>query len=585
MAQQTQFKDTNISNEDCDISSSVINDYVNGTIGKLYDFTEFTFTNCGATGVNGPSIEQMRANYTAGWTRSNYLNVINGIQYWTVPENGSYNLIAAGAAGGDGLQTTGVICTGGRGVVVRSYVNLNKGDLLKILVGQKGSSGFGGGGGGGTFISYAYDNKPLLIAGGGGGGAVGGNDSRYTPIGNTIFIPGFDATVSKNGVSGNVNVQLQWDGGAGGTNGYGGFRGYGGGRGGGGFIGNGEDGASSFINGGIGQLNLGGFGGGGNSGGGGGGGGGYSGGGGGGGIKEQGGGGGGGGGSYDINGPGNIAKLYRGGFPSSITTSSMSGYNVGNGFVFIKSGLPLNSVAPIISSLVAYWDFGDASSYSGSGTTLNDISGQENTLTFSATPTYNASPPSMPFTTSLSATSSTAKSIYDFRANGLTMEVLFNHNGNTTNGFRVLSSIFNSASTYDSSYRTSFWAGQEIAYFGVGGQQYGYTNENGSNPIPLNGWTHFVITCSSWTGPNAIINTYLNRTNTCTNQSQSSSIDFDSTNIPYFFGLGRQAWQPTGFIGNIAIARIYNRVLSASEITTNYNSIRTMPGNPYNLTP
>ncbi|XP_078613471.1 uncharacterized protein LOC144883098 [Branchiostoma floridae x Branchiostoma japonicum] len=55
----------------------------------------------------------------------------------------------------------------GRGAVVRGTFQLQKGEVLKVLVGQEGGenkhSG-GVGGGGGTFVTKT-DNTPLIVAG------------------------------------------------------------------------------------------------------------------------------------------------------------------------------------------------------------------------------------------------------------------------------------------------------------------------------------------------------------------------------------------------------------------------------------
>ena len=118
---------------------------------------------------------------------------------------------------------------------------------------------------------------------------------------------------------------------------------------GGGFIGNGGDGCSgvttggfSFLNGGVGGVNVnsyanyngGGFGGGGGSWNGGGGGGGYS---GGGGSYQTNRTGGGGGGSYDINGVNNNATKYStwNNIMGTPPSTYNAGYNTGNGFVII----------------------------------------------------------------------------------------------------------------------------------------------------------------------------------------------------------------------------------------------------------
>ena len=249
----------------------------------LYTFTAFTFDNAGATGRTGPDLSACRTRYattapTATWaqdTTNKYLDMsTNGIQLWTVPATGSYTIRAVGAAGG-------TIGTFGRGRDIQTSTVLTKGEVIKILVGQKGTYNSNGSGGGGTFVVRGIQT-PIIVAGGGGG--RGGNPALEYINSN-----------ASSATSGNKGGD-----GSGTNNGAGGIDGAGGSAaaiyaaGGGGLLGAGGDsslsiGGASFISGGIGgsQGNPaggnGGFGGGGGSdnGGGGGGGGGYSGGGGG----------------------------------------------------------------------------------------------------------------------------------------------------------------------------------------------------------------------------------------------------------------------------------------------------------------
>lgn len=92
----------------------------------------------------------------------------------TVPANGIYRIKAIGASGG-GINSYNLRNTtnngpdggGGRGAVMSGEFSLIKGDVIKILVGQMGSSGYAShGGGGGTFVS-TLNNIPLIVAGGG----------------------------------------------------------------------------------------------------------------------------------------------------------------------------------------------------------------------------------------------------------------------------------------------------------------------------------------------------------------------------------------------------------------------------------
>ncbi len=156
-------------------------------VTALYDFTSHTFSNCGVTGKQGPSLSQMRSSYDtspANWDENPaFLNVTStGIQLWTVPEDGTYRITAAGAEGGCG---TGV--GAGRGAIMRGDFVLGVGDVIKILVGQQGGCNSDcGGGGGGSFVATDSD-VPLIVAGG-GAGAGGDNESRTNAVTSTTAL-------------------------------------------------------------------------------------------------------------------------------------------------------------------------------------------------------------------------------------------------------------------------------------------------------------------------------------------------------------------------------------------------------------
>ena len=139
---------------------------------SLYDFTTHTFTNCGATGREGPTLANCTSTYSDSWTdNTDYFNIqTQGIQEWTVPSNGTYTVEVWGAQGGD--VSSGL---GGKGARMRGDFALTSGTVIYIVVGQEGLSQNnnncnGGGGGGGTFFYKSGETNPLIVAGGGGGG-------------------------------------------------------------------------------------------------------------------------------------------------------------------------------------------------------------------------------------------------------------------------------------------------------------------------------------------------------------------------------------------------------------------------------
>jgi hypothetical protein len=89
------------------LDSEVLMYYLNGIWkplaepSSLYTFTEHTFHNAGASGRFGPNINQVRTAYSSTIWANTYINMIdNGIQLWTVPSTGLYQIRSTGASGG-----------------------------------------------------------------------------------------------------------------------------------------------------------------------------------------------------------------------------------------------------------------------------------------------------------------------------------------------------------------------------------------------------------------------------------------------------------------------------------------------------
>ncbi len=304
-----------------------------------------TFSNCGQTGQNGPSQAQCNSSYGQG-----VVNVSNGIQEWTVPSSGQWQIEVAGAQGGAGGSPT----VGGSGAIVRGTLSLNSGDVLRILVGQQGGTQpDGGGGGGGSYVELQGGNLLMAAGGGGGGNGFLGSTRGYSDGGN-----GRTSTIGGNSniLSGNYGNPAPGPGGGGVA--QGGSQGYGGGGavagGGGGYLNDGGLGSSAnegvgFLNGGAGgnggSTNDGGFGGGGggvSSSGYGGGGGGYS-GGGGGNWNSTTHGNGGGGGSFIAPSASNVATSdgnYAGSGTLNGPIQNLGSFRVGHGYVTLTRVCP-----------------------------------------------------------------------------------------------------------------------------------------------------------------------------------------------------------------------------------------------------
>jgi hypothetical protein len=231
------------------------------TQAPLFEFTSHTFDHARNTYTyRGPTLAQCQSAYNVTWdTNANYFTVVGtGVQQWTVPATGMYEIDAYGATGGTYYYDNKEYCSG-KGARIKGTFSLTRGDIIQILVGQ--TSDYLHSAGGGTFVYKPLDGLTdgLLIAAGGGGGGWY-NSKQY------VFENIWNANIHENGMNGyNTN------GGLGGVGGYGGGS-YSNGGGGAGWFSNGQDGASnsggkSLTNGGNGGTfsSYGGFGGGGSS--------------------------------------------------------------------------------------------------------------------------------------------------------------------------------------------------------------------------------------------------------------------------------------------------------------------------------
>nr|XP_046204242.1 ALK tyrosine kinase receptor-like [Oncorhynchus gorbuscha] len=191
----------------------------------LTAYTKWAFHTCGAVGSEGPTPTQCSSSY-----RNSNINVtvvtrspFKGIQIWRVPETGSYRITACGAAGGRSVLTM----TKSHGVQLTADFLLQEGELLHILVGQKGEDacpntneilnkicveqmplenktwvqGGGGGGGGGTYVFKVQRGVhiPLIIAGGGGGRGYSSQSDSQDELMDDPNVPGLNG---KSGAAG-----------------------------------------------------------------------------------------------------------------------------------------------------------------------------------------------------------------------------------------------------------------------------------------------------------------------------------------------------------------------------------------------
>jgi hypothetical protein len=151
--------------------------------------TIYQFTNCEQTGRSGPSQSQATSAYSGTNLDGEVFIFDQGIQEWTIPTTGEYIIEASGAKGG----SRGNGSSGGKGATMIGTFNLQSGSILKLVIGQMGSTGStssSGGGGGGASYVWLDNGEQLLIAASGGGG--GWDDPNLSTMQGQIVANGGD---------------------------------------------------------------------------------------------------------------------------------------------------------------------------------------------------------------------------------------------------------------------------------------------------------------------------------------------------------------------------------------------------------
>lgn len=442
-----------------------------------------------------------------------------------------------GAKGGTGARGQ----VGGAGANITTTLNVTPGQILYVVVGgfpgQSATAkyGFGGNGGSGTNFGAAGGglsgvftsatpaiSNALVVAGGGGGGSGISTGSDYTggnagntstgtssdgnqPV-NTEYIKngkyqkGYAATTLAPGLAG-----APFDAGTGGGDG------------------SGINGGNGGTDAGVGVWN----------------------GGGGGGAGFYGGGAGAGGGAATGGGAGGATK-------SSTGINSYGTLNsTGDGSV---------SITCISNSgLVLHLDAGNTASYSGSGTTWNDLSGNGSNITLSNTTFNSANGGSIIF----NGTTSYA----DFTANIGNTNVVTVEMWVKTNSLKApTGAMYFGFSMYD-----AWTASGNIGYNTASGDQYGFLSSKVDYLGIEGSWRHLVFVMYAGAKTNNKI--YVNTESQTLSQIQGA---FSTVNSNFNSGAGRisgwindASWKMNM---NVANFKIYNRELTQQEITNNFNA-------------
>jgi hypothetical protein len=212
-----------------------------------------------------------------------------------------------------------------------------------------------------------------------------------------------------------------------------------------------------------------------------------------------------------------------------------------------------------LNGLVLCLDAGNTKSYPGSGTTWTDLSGRGNTGTLTNGPTYSsANGGSIVFDGSndyVNIVTATSLGI-NSASTSFTISVWFK---TTTTGELYLFDNFNGGTDISLRIDGGTFEVYMSATGTIGAVQFGSGYNNGV-------WHNFVLT---WNGSNTI-NAYADAINIGSNTTTITG-SFESNAA---FRIGSRPASSIYFPANIAQASIYNRALSAAEVSQNFNALR-----------
>jgi hypothetical protein len=231
------------------------------------------------------------------------------------------------------------------------------------------------------------------------------------------------------------------------------------------------------------------------------------------------------------------------------------------------TGRSLYSSGVVQDGLVLNLDAGKFYSYSRSGTTWTDLSGNGNTGTLVNGPTYNgANYGSIAFDGTNDYTSISNNSLLSFGTNSFTINLWIRRISTSSS-----TPIITTYNDYNTGYSAYFYAG---IYNGVQVYDSGFTLLASSGnyitslsaiPITNNEWVNISITRSG-------NNITLYRNGSLYSTASSSGNDWSGTGRPTLIGGGVASTTPLN--GNIPQASIYNRALSAAEVSQNFNATK-----------
>jgi hypothetical protein len=238
----------------------------------------------------------------------------------------------------------------------------------------------------------------------------------------------------------------------------------------------------------------------------------------------------------------------------------------------IIQGVTLSGISVFDSSFnsngaLLYLDAGNSSSYSGSGTTWTDLSGNTNNATLNGSPTFTSAGAASYFSFNgagtQNATTASAKYVQTYTGKTVIMSARMANNSFSAGQFRGL---FGTAAG-SRNFNTYMYAPSS----GVYRLHYSANGTGGfSNNLPISYLQWFVIAVTQTTG--GLVTYYLNGQPVGTNTGITFAQYANSGNSE------NVAFTDNYWYGDVGVTAVYGRTLGASEIQQNFNALKSRYG-------
>lgn len=212
--------------------------------------------------------------------------------------------------------------------------------------------------------------------------------------------------------------------------------------------------------------------------------------------------------------------------------------------------------------LILYLDAGNVTSYSGSGTTWSDLSGNSNTGTLINGPTYSSA------NKGIIVFDGTNDYVHISSSNSLsssaqgTVNIWFKYNSISANGNSIISKI-DASNQSNNGYNIYLYNNVTLGHTVVGEIKVSNAAYNTIITVNTGSWYNVTITYSS----NGFISTYLNGIKRGTSYLPSFTI----TSQPLKIGAANDSYW--GYLsGSVSNVQIYNKILTDAEVLKNYNT-------------